>query len=52
MRDVTYPMCPWFYFPFKGEKDWLLKYKTHQNFIQSNTRMLVEQAFKILKGKF
>jgi len=29
IRDVTYPMCPWFYFPFKGEKDWLLKYKTH-----------------------
>lgn len=28
-------MQPWFYISFKGEKDELLKYKTHWDFIQS-----------------
>jgi hypothetical protein len=52
IRNVVYPMRPWFYSPFKGEKDGLLRYKTHWNFIQPNTRMLVEKTFEMLKTKF
>ena len=33
MSDATYPMRPWFYFPFKGEKDGLPRAKAHWNFI-------------------
>jgi hypothetical protein len=51
-RRFSYPMQPWFYYPFKGERDGLPKYKAHWNFIQSNTRMLVERTFGILKGRF
>ena len=49
--DATYPMRPWFYSSFKGEKDGLPRRKTHWNFIQSSTRMAVERAFGILKGR-
>jgi hypothetical protein len=45
-------MRPWFYSPFKGEKDGLLKYKTHWNFIQPNIKMLVERTFEMLKTIF
>jgi len=45
-------MWPWFYSPFKGEKDGLLSYKTHQNFIQYKIRVLVERIFGMLKGRF
>jgi hypothetical protein len=45
-------MWPWFYSPFKGEKDGLPKYTAHWNFIQSSTRMSVERAFGMLKGRF
>jgi hypothetical protein len=51
IKDV-YPMRPWFYSPFKGEKDGEPKYKRHWNFIQFNTKMLVERVFGILKGRF
>ncbi len=51
IRDV-YPMQPWFYSSFKGEKDGLPKYKRHWNFTQFNTKMLVERVFGMLKGKF
>jgi len=27
--DVTYPMRPWFYYPFKGDENGLPKYKAH-----------------------
>jgi hypothetical protein len=50
--DVAYPIRPWFYSPFKDAKDGLPRYKTHWNFIQSSTRMLVERVFGILKGRF
>ncbi len=49
---VACPMWPWFYSPFKGEKDGLLRYKTHWNFIQYNIRVLVERTFGMLKGRF
>jgi len=52
IRNVTYPIRPWFYSPFKGEKGGLPRYKTHWNFIQSSTRMLVERDFGMLKGRF
>ena len=48
--DATYPMWPWFYSPFKGEKYGLSRRKAHWNFIQSSTRMAMERAFGILKG--
>ena len=50
--DAAYPMRPWFYFPFKGEKDGLPRAKAHWNFIQLSTRMAVERAFGILKGRW
>jgi hypothetical protein len=31
--NVVYPMQPWFYSPFKGEKNGLPRYKTHWNLI-------------------
>jgi hypothetical protein len=50
--DAAYPMRPWFYSPFKGEKEGLSRAKAHWNFIQSSTRMAVERAFDILKGRW
>jgi len=50
--DAAYPMRPWFYSPFKGEKDGLPREKSYWNFIQSSTRMAVERAFGILKGRW
>jgi hypothetical protein len=31
--DAPYPMCPWFYSPFKGKKNGLSPKKAHWNFI-------------------
>jgi hypothetical protein len=45
-------MHPWFYSPFKGEKDGLRRYKAHCNFIQSNTRISIEKTFGMFKGRF
>ena len=50
--DVAYPMRLWFYSPFKREKDGLFKKKIFWNFIQSSTKMVVERAFGILKGRW
>jgi hypothetical protein len=47
--NVTYPM--WFYSPFKGEKDGLSRSNSHWNFIQSSTRMSMENTFGMLKGR-
>jgi hypothetical protein len=52
IKKIIYPMQPWFYFPFKSEKDGLPKYKSHWNFIQSSTRMSMEITFGMLKGRF
>jgi hypothetical protein len=46
--DATYPMRPWFYSPFKGEKEGLPRAKMHWSFIQSSTQMTMESAFGIL----
>ncbi len=45
-------MQPWFYSPFKGEKDGLPKYKANWNIIQFKTRMLMEKTFGMLKDRF
>ncbi len=50
--DAAYPVRPWMYCPFKGTSDGLEPYKAHWNFIQSSTRMCVERAFGILKGRW
>lgn len=50
--DVAYPMRPWFYSPFKGKREGFPREKAHWNFIQSSTRMAVERAFGILKGRW
>ena len=50
IRDVAYPMRPWFYSSFRGEKKGISRIKAHWNFIQSSTYMAVERAFGILKG--
>jgi hypothetical protein len=50
--DIAYPMKPWFYSPFKGEKERMSRAKVHWNFIQSSIRMAVERAFGILKGRW
>ena len=49
--DAAYPIRPWFYSPFKGEKNGLFRKKAFWNFIQSSTRMAVERTFGILKGR-
>ena len=52
MGDAAYLMRLWFYSPFKGEKDGLPRANAHWNFIQFSTRMAVERAFGILKGRW
>jgi hypothetical protein len=50
--NIAYLIRPWFYSPFKGEKTGLSREKQYWNFIQSSTRMAVERAFGMLKGKW
>jgi len=50
--NAAYPLRPWFYSPFKGEKTGLSRKKQYWNFNQSSTRMVVERAFGILKGRW
>ena len=38
--------------PFKGHKDGLSREEYHWNFVQSSTRMCVERAFDMLKGRW
>ena len=45
-------MQPWIYSPFKGCAEGLEGYKADYNFIQSSTRMCVERAFGIFKGRW
>ena len=49
--DAAYPMRPFFIVPFKGQKSGFPRKKQYWNFIQSSTRMAVERAFGILKGR-
>ena len=49
--DAAYPCRPWMLSPFKGHKDGLTREEYHWNFIQSFTRMCIERAFGMLKGR-
>jgi hypothetical protein len=50
--DAAYPCRPWMLAPFKGHKDGLSREEYHWNFAQSSTRMCVERAFGMLKGRW
>ena len=50
--DVAYPCRPWMLAPYKGHKDRLSREEYHWNFVQSSTRMCVERAFGMLKGRW
>ena len=50
--DAVYPCRPWMLSPFKGHKDGLTKEEYYWNFVQSSSRMCVERAFGMLKGRW
>ena len=50
--DVAYPCRSWMLAPFKGYKDELSREEYHWNFVQSSTRMCIERAFGMLKGRW
>ena len=50
--DAAYPCRPWMLAPFKGHKDSLTGEEYHWNFMQSLTRMCIERAFGMLKGRW
>ncbi len=49
VKDVAYTIRPWFYLPFKCEKDGLIRAKTYWNFIQFNNWMVIKRDFGNLK---
>ena len=50
--DCAYPVRSWIYNSFKGCAEDLDRYKANWNFIHGSTRMCVERAFGILKGRW
>ena len=50
--DAAYPCRPWMLAPYKGHKNGLSREEYHWNFVQSSTRMCVERAFGMLKGRW
>ena len=50
--DAAYPYRPWMLVPFKGYKDMLTREEYHWNYMQSFTRMCIERAFGMLKGRW
>lgn len=50
--DAAYPCRPWMLTPYKGHKDGLSREEYHWNYVQSSTRMCVERAFGMLKGRW
>ena len=50
--DAAYPCRPWMLAPFRGSKDGLSREEYHWNYVQSSTRMAVERAFGMLKGRW
>ena len=50
--DAAYPCRPWMLAPFKGNKDGLSREEYHWNYVQSSTRMCIERAFGMLKGRW
>ena len=52
IEDAVYPVRSCMYCPFKGGKTTLSGQEANWNFSQSSTRMCVERAFGILKGRW
>jgi hypothetical protein len=50
--DAAYPCRPWMMALFKGHKDGFSCEEYHWNFAQSRTRMCLERAFGMLKGRW
>lgn len=50
--DAAYPCRPWMLAPFRGHKDGLTREEYNWNFVQSSTRMCIERAFGMLKGRW
>ena len=50
--DAAYPCRPWMLAPFKGHRDGLTREEYNWNYVQSSTRMCVERAFGMLKGRW
>ena len=50
--DAAYPCRPWMLAPFRGYKDGLTREEYNWNFVQSSTRMCIERAFGMLKGRW
>jgi hypothetical protein len=50
--DAAYPCRTWNWVPFKGSAVELPPFKQHWNFSQSSTRMCVERALGVLKGRW
>lgn len=49
--DAAYPCCDWMLYAFRGHKDELTREEYRLNFVQSSTRMCIERAFGMLKGR-
>ena len=52
VNDAAYPCRPWMLVQFKGHKDNLSRGEYHWNYLQSSTRMCVERAYGMLKGRW
>ena len=52
IEDATYPVRPWMYCLFMGRKTELSQICANWNFNEFSTRMCVEGAFGILKGRW
>ena len=50
--DAAYPCRPWMLAPYKGHKDGLSREEFHWIFVQSSTRMCIERASGMLKGRW
>lgn len=50
--DAAYPCRPWMLAPFRGHKDGLTREEYNWNYVQSSTRMCIERAFGMLKGRW
>jgi hypothetical protein len=49
--NAAHPVWSWMYYLFKGGKTTLFEKEVNWSFVQSSTRMCVERAFGILKGR-
>ena len=50
--DAAYSCRPWILAPYRGHKNGLTQEEYHWNFVQSSTRMCIERAFGMLKGRW